>query len=53
VDVWHGYEDTLVPVAQAEVLARAVPTASSRLLPGEGHVSILVDRIAEILEPFA
>jgi pimeloyl-ACP methyl ester carboxylesterase len=53
VDVWHGHEDTLVPVAQAEALARAIPTASSRLLHGEGHVSILVDRITEILEPFA
>jgi pimeloyl-ACP methyl ester carboxylesterase len=53
VDVWHGQHDTLVPVAQAEALTRAIPTASSRLLPGEGHISILVERIAEILEPFA
>jgi pimeloyl-ACP methyl ester carboxylesterase len=53
VDVWHGHRDTLVPVAQAEVLTRAIPTASSRLLPGEGHISILVERSAEILEPFA
>jgi pimeloyl-ACP methyl ester carboxylesterase len=53
VDVWHGHKDTLVSVTQAEALARAIPSASPRLLPEEGHVSLRVDRIAEILEPFA
>jgi pimeloyl-ACP methyl ester carboxylesterase len=53
VDVWHGHKDTLVSVTQGEALARAIPSASSRLLPEEGHVSLRVDRIAEILEPFA
>ena len=53
VDVWHGYKDTLVSIAQGEALARAIPTASPRLLPEEGHVSLRVDRISVILEPFA
>jgi pimeloyl-ACP methyl ester carboxylesterase len=53
VDVWHGHKDTLVSVTQAEALARAIPSASSRLLPEEGHVSLRVDRIAKILAPFA
>jgi pimeloyl-ACP methyl ester carboxylesterase len=53
VDVWHGHEDTLVSVSQAQALARAIPTATPRLLPDEGHISLLVDHIAAILEPFA
>jgi pimeloyl-ACP methyl ester carboxylesterase len=53
VDVWHGHKDTLVSVTQGQALARAIPRASPRLLAEEGHVSLRVDRIAEILQPFA
>jgi pimeloyl-ACP methyl ester carboxylesterase len=53
VDVWHGDKDTLVPVAQGEALARAIPTATLRRLPEEGHISLRVDHIAAILEAFA
>jgi pimeloyl-ACP methyl ester carboxylesterase len=53
VEVWHGHEDTLVPLAQGKALARAIPTATARLLPGEGHLSLRVNHIAAILEAFA
>jgi pimeloyl-ACP methyl ester carboxylesterase len=53
VDLWHGHEDTLVAVPQAESLARAIPTANAQLLPGEGHLSLHVNHIRAILEPFA
>jgi pimeloyl-ACP methyl ester carboxylesterase len=53
VDIWHGRKDTLVSFAQGEALARAILAATPRLLPEEGHVSLRVDRVAAILEPFA
>jgi pimeloyl-ACP methyl ester carboxylesterase len=53
VGIWHGHEDTLVPLAQGKALARAIPTATARLLPEEGHISLRVNHIAAILEAFA
>jgi pimeloyl-ACP methyl ester carboxylesterase len=53
VDVWHGHKDTLVPVGQGEALARAIPTATLRVLPEEGHISLRVDHIEAILQSFA
>jgi pimeloyl-ACP methyl ester carboxylesterase len=50
VEVWHGHEDTLVPLAQGKALARASPTATARLLPEEGHISLRVNHIAAILD---
>jgi pimeloyl-ACP methyl ester carboxylesterase len=41
----HGGQDRMVPSAHSEWLARRVPTAELRLVPGDGHVSIL--RFAE------
>ena len=53
VDVWHGHKDTLVPIGQGQALTRAIPTAIPRLLPEEGHISLRVNHIRAILEPFA
>jgi pimeloyl-ACP methyl ester carboxylesterase len=53
VDVWHGHQDTLVSIRQGEALARAISTATPRLLPQEGHISLRVDHITAILEAFA
>jgi pimeloyl-ACP methyl ester carboxylesterase len=53
VDVWHGHKDTLVSVSQGKALACAIPTATPRLLPEEGHISLRVNHIAAILQAFA
>jgi pimeloyl-ACP methyl ester carboxylesterase len=53
VEIWHGRKDTLVPIAQGEALAREIPTATMRVLSDDGHISLRVDHIASILEPFA
>jgi len=50
VTVWQGSEDLMVPFAHGEWLASAVPGASARLLPGDGHLSIVVGRADEIVE---
>ena len=38
--VMQGDADLMVPVAHGRWLARAMPTASVRLLAGQGHISI-------------
>lgn len=54
--VVHGSQDQLVPPANAQVLARAVPDAQVHLLPGAGHI-LMTDApdelLAVILEFFA
>jgi pimeloyl-ACP methyl ester carboxylesterase len=50
VAIWHGGEDRLVPFAHGEWLAAHVPGASPRLLPGEGHISIIESRFGEVVD---
>jgi pimeloyl-ACP methyl ester carboxylesterase len=52
VDVWHGADDTIVSVQQAEILVRTLPHANSHILTGEGHVSLVVDHMRAVLEAF-
>ncbi len=37
----HGSQDRIAPVAHAKWLARRIPTAELRILPEEGHISVL------------
>ncbi len=41
--VFHGADDTLVPLSHAERTASVVPGAELEVLPGHGHVSILAE----------
>ena len=41
VHVWHGSDDRNTPIAFARRLARRVPGARLRELPGEGHLLLL------------
>lgn len=47
--LWHGEQDTTVPVAMARWLAAALPKCSARFYPDEGHFSLPVRRMDEIL----
>jgi pimeloyl-ACP methyl ester carboxylesterase len=49
VDLWHGRLDATVPVVMGENLARSLPGCRSRFLPGEGHFSLPLNRMEEIL----
>jgi hypothetical protein len=49
VDLWHGRLDATVPVVLGEDLARILPDCRSRLLDGEGHFSLPLSRMEEIL----
>jgi pimeloyl-ACP methyl ester carboxylesterase len=53
VHLWHGEADTIVPLATARYVAGAIPKCSVTYCPGEGHLSVLVNRLDEILETVA
>lgn len=47
--LWHGQQDTTVPVAMGRRLAAAIPGCRARFYPDEGHFSLPVRRMDEIL----
>lgn len=50
VVIWQGRHDRMVPFAHGEVLESAIPSAMSRLLDDEGHISLLTKRLGDILD---
>jgi pimeloyl-ACP methyl ester carboxylesterase len=49
VVVWQGGQDRMVPSDHGRWLAAHLPRAKAKLLPEEGHLSIAVDKFAEII----
>jgi len=49
VDLWHGEADTNVPVSMGQQMAQAIPNSTTHFLPNEGHVSLFVNHLEEIL----
>lgn len=47
--VWHGEQDTTVPVAMGRRLAAAIPGCRARYYADEGHFSLPVRRMDEVL----
>jgi pimeloyl-ACP methyl ester carboxylesterase len=52
VTIWHGVEDSTIPVSAARWLASAFPGASLHLVEDEGH-TLLANRQEEVLAAFA
>jgi pimeloyl-ACP methyl ester carboxylesterase len=46
--LWHGEQDTTVPIAMGKRLAAAIPGCRARLYADEGHFSLPVRRMDEI-----
>ena len=52
VDVlmWQGTEDTNVPLRHAELMAAAIPKGKLEVVPGEGHLSLIVNHLPRCIE---
>jgi pimeloyl-ACP methyl ester carboxylesterase len=50
VTVWQGDDDRMVPGAHGRWLAEHIPGARRRLLPGQGHLSIVLGAFEQILD---
>jgi pimeloyl-ACP methyl ester carboxylesterase len=48
VAVWFGDQDLMVPRTHGEWLSKSLPTAIKHYFPGEGHVSVVVNHVAEL-----
>jgi len=49
IELWHGECDATVPAAFGRAIAAAVPGCRARFFPEEGHFSLPVNRMDEIL----
>jgi pimeloyl-ACP methyl ester carboxylesterase len=52
VRLWHGLADNIVPAGMTRHLAAALPHAQVHYLPDEGHLSLIVRHLDNILADF-
>ena len=50
VDLWHGDMDRSVPVAMGRAMAQRIPHVRAIFYPKDGHLSIALNHMDEILE---
>jgi len=50
IAIWQGDEDRMVPRAHGDWLAANISMARARLLPGDGHLTLMVQRFDQILD---
>ncbi len=50
IAIWQGDEDRMVPRAHGDWLAANISMARARLLPGDGHLTLVVQRFGQILD---
>jgi pimeloyl-ACP methyl ester carboxylesterase len=48
--IWQGDQDAMVPYAHGQWLAERLPNAHAHLLPGDGHLTLVLSRMGEILD---
>jgi pimeloyl-ACP methyl ester carboxylesterase len=50
VAVWQGGEDRMVPMQHGAWIAAHIPGAETHLLPNEGHLSLALNKIGDVLD---
>ena len=50
VAIWQGDQDRMVPSAHGAWLAANIPRARARLLPGQGHLTLMASELGRILD---
>ncbi len=50
VAIWQGDQDRMVPSTHGAWLAANIPLARARMRPGEGHLTLMVNSLGEILD---
>jgi pimeloyl-ACP methyl ester carboxylesterase len=50
IAIWQGDEDNMVPRTHGDWLAANISMARARLLPGDGHLTLVAERFGEILD---
>ncbi len=50
VTIWHGEQDDFVPVGHGHRLESSIPGAIARILEHEGHISIVADRLPDVID---
>ncbi len=51
--VWQGSADLMVPFHHGELLAASIPGATAHLIDGEGHFSVVLGRLDQIVGELA
>jgi pimeloyl-ACP methyl ester carboxylesterase len=50
LSIWQGDQDAMVPYGHGRWLAERMPNAQAHLLPGDGHLTLVLNRMGEILD---
>jgi pimeloyl-ACP methyl ester carboxylesterase len=50
IKIWHGDEDQILPLGMAEQMAKLIPRAQLNVLNNEGHYSLIIKRMENILK---
>jgi pimeloyl-ACP methyl ester carboxylesterase len=53
VHLWYGEADRDIPIAMGRSLAAAIPKSQAHFYPDEGHLSVFVNYIPNIMEVFS
>jgi|WetSurMetagenome_2_1015567.scaffolds.fasta_scaffold214865_2 pimeloyl-ACP methyl ester carboxylesterase len=53
IHLWHGDQDTNVPITMARHMAEKIPNCQAKYYEGEGHYSVPVNHLDEIIATLA